>query len=86
MTGEGSHDAFRRRMLVNITCVNALAFVGGIGLAAAMHSLNIPPDGGKMAEEQKCRWQSAHMHQSSILSECGLAALSRPDRQPVLQR
>ena len=58
---------------MNITCVNALAFVGGVGLAATMHSLNIPPDGGKMAEEQKCSWQSTHMHQSSILSECGLA-------------
>jgi len=27
---------------VNITCVNALAFVGGIGLAAAMQSLEYP--------------------------------------------
>ena len=58
---------------MNITCVNALAFVGGIGLAAAMQSLSTPPDGRTTAEEQKCSWQSTQIHQSSTLSECGLA-------------
>ena len=45
----GEPRRFSPENAVNITCVNALAFVGGIGLAAAMHSLNIRPDGDKMA-------------------------------------
>jgi hypothetical protein len=46
-----------------------------------MQSLNTPPDGGTMAEEAKMQLAvCTHTHQSSILSECGLAALSRPHR------
>jgi hypothetical protein len=38
-------------MLMNITCVNALAFIGGIGLAATQ-SQSLPSDGGTMAESR----------------------------------
>jgi len=36
---------------MNITCVNALAFIGGIGLAATQ-SQSLPSDGGTMAESK----------------------------------
>jgi hypothetical protein len=36
---------------MNITCVNALAFIGGIGLAA-MQSQSLPSDDGTMAESK----------------------------------
>jgi hypothetical protein len=38
-------------MLMNITCVNALAFIGGIGLAATQPQ-SLPSDGGTMAESR----------------------------------
>src|SRR3974390_1175297 len=38
-------------MLMNITCVNALAFVGGIALAATQ-SQSLPSDGGKVADSK----------------------------------
>ena len=36
---------------MNITCVNALAFIGGIGLAA-MQSQSLPADDGTMPESK----------------------------------
>jgi hypothetical protein len=37
---------------MNITCVNALAFIGGIGLAA-MQSQSLPPSGDGTTPESK---------------------------------
>jgi hypothetical protein len=38
-------------MLMNMTCVNALAFIGGIALAATQ-SQSLPSDGGTVADSK----------------------------------